>query len=163
MKTSDPVRVNTEYGTANLSHGYLRITSYKEGNYGKAVHRLVFEDYYNYELDITDEVHHIDGNKLNNDPLNLVRMSKSDHTALHMTGRVLSEDSKKKIGDSHKNKEATVIKNGFKRGKQVYSIYKDCRVIKSSINLNKLFDWFELNYPAEEMPKFKSKTHGGKQ
>ena len=111
--SEDIVRIITPYGVANISHGYLTITSKKEGNYLKAVHRLVYEDYHNCKLGITDEIHHIDGNKLNNDPSNLICMSKSEHTKLHMTGRVLSEESRRKIGENQKNKNATIIFKTF--------------------------------------------------
>lgn len=157
MEETSCIRVETKYGTANISHGYLRITSKKEGNYMKAVHRLVFEEYHNCKLEKTDEIHHIDGDKLNNHPSNLVCMSKKAHSKFHMTGRVLSEESRKKIGDNQKNKKVTIIRNGFKKnGKQIYALYDNCRVIKSSVNLNKLLDWFKENYPNEEIPKLKS-------
>jgi hypothetical protein len=146
--------IQTKYGSAtfNKGRGY-RITSHKENNLGKMVHRLVWEEHYgeipqgayiifkdgnhknfditNLELKIKTEsldteygkvwindngyvsvynngkldklhrviweqhygkipkgyqIHHIDGNKLNNHISNLKLISMSEHSRLHMIG-----------------------------------------------------------------------------
>lgn len=46
-------------------------------------HRYVMEKHLNRKLTLQEEVHHLDGNKLNNDISNLVVLSKSDHSKLH--------------------------------------------------------------------------------
>ena len=39
-------RVNTKFGVARRNErGYLQITSRKEGNKGRMLHRLIFEDF----------------------------------------------------------------------------------------------------------------------
>lgn len=76
--------IKTKYGTANLhSDGYYVITSRKEGNHQKKLHRLVFEDYHNCKLDENDVIHHVDFDKTNNHATNLICMSKKAHTLLH--------------------------------------------------------------------------------
>ena len=62
---------------------------------GKKVyeHRYVMEQYLGRKLKHGEEVHHIDGNKLNNDINNLVVLSTADHKKIHtdpVTGRYVS-------------------------------------------------------------------------
>ena len=52
-------------------------------NNKKEIHRKVYEEYYNVKLTSNDIIHHKDGNKLNNDPSNLVRMSRAEHVREH--------------------------------------------------------------------------------
>jgi len=58
--------------------GYLR---FKDSN--KLVHRWVVEKEFGRKLRAGEEVHHKDGNKLNNDPNNLEPMWWEDHVDLH--------------------------------------------------------------------------------
>ncbi len=71
------------------------------------------------------------------------------------TGRTLSEETKKKIGEAHTKQYARIIKNGFKRGKQVYGLRFNNKTIKKSISIEKLLDYFLKNYPLEiiKIPK----------
>ena len=48
-------------------------------------HRYVMEQSMGRKLHRDEHVHHIDGNKLNNDPHNLQVLTASEHTKLHMT------------------------------------------------------------------------------
>ena len=64
--------IKTKYGNANLNKwGYYAITSRKEGNHGKLLHRVIFEDFYNIKLDEEFpegiHIHHIDEDKTNNE------------------------------------------------------------------------------------------------
>ena len=80
--------IKTKFGTAHLNKdGYYEITSTKEGNFHKQLHRLVFEDFYNITLPSSVIIHHEDENKLNNEIWNLVPMSISEHASLHNKGR----------------------------------------------------------------------------
>ena len=81
--------IKTKYGNATLNnYGYYHITSGKEGNHGKYLHRLIFEDFYNIKLDEEFpegiEIHHIDGVKTNNEIWNLEPISKSEHRQTHL-------------------------------------------------------------------------------
>lgn len=61
--------------------GYL--INCKDRNNKKEIHREVYEKYYNVKLSSNDIIHHIDGNKLNNDPKNLVKVSRAEHVRIH--------------------------------------------------------------------------------
>ena len=39
-------KIKTKFGNAHITEGYYRICSHKEKNYGKRLHRLIYEDYY---------------------------------------------------------------------------------------------------------------------
>ena len=51
--------------------------------YGKHTHRMVAEQALGRPLEKNEIVHHIDGNKRNNDPSNLMVMTQSEHCRLH--------------------------------------------------------------------------------
>lgn len=95
--------VKTKFGNARLdSYGYYRITSKKEGNHMKLLHRLIFEDFYNIQLPEGIVIHHDDENKTNNEIWNLIPMSAQEHMSLHSIDRVVSKETCKKISDSNK-------------------------------------------------------------
>ena len=101
----DGESMKTKFGNANInSEGYYVITSTKEGNHGKKLHRLIFEDFYQSSLPENIVIHHEDENKLNNNIWNLVCMTKEEHTILHSTGRKHSEASKLKMSKTRKAK-----------------------------------------------------------
>lgn len=104
MKNNDMIRVEsitTKFGTAKINNdGYWWITSSKEGNHMKFLHRLIFEDYHDCKLDKNDIIHHIDGDTLNNHPANLICISKKAHNLLHHRGRKHSDDTKQKMSES---------------------------------------------------------------
>lgn len=75
--------IKTKFGNARVGcNGYYEITSRKEGNNGKKLHRLIYEDYFG-EIPNKCFIHHIDGNKTNNDIKNLQCISDSFHKFLH--------------------------------------------------------------------------------
>ena len=165
--------MKTKYGNAKINpKGYYRITSGKEGNHGKLLHRLIFEDYYGITILPCIVVHHKDGNKLNNSIENLELMDSKNHIKSHNTGRKHTEIEKQKMRDNHpdvsgennpmygKRREnspnyknyATIVKNGKVRGKQRYAIRFKGKLLKKSIDPIKLLCWFNTNYPHEIMP-----------
>ena len=101
--------LHTKFGNAKIQNGgYYVITSGKEGNSGKTLHRLIWEDFYGCEVPEGYVIHHQDFNKLNNCILNLQLMRKKDHISLHKTGKnnhnygkYLSEETKQKISENH--------------------------------------------------------------
>lgn len=73
-------------------------------------HIFIMENELGRKLVKGEVVHHIDGDKLNNDIKNLKLMSSSDHTKLHHTGSKRSEAtkiliSKRKIANNRQKKE----------------------------------------------------------
>ena len=76
----------TKYGTAKINNkGYYAITTRKEGNYGRLLHRLIFEDFYG-PIPNGCEIHHKDENRINNCIMNLQCLTKTQHNRLHNTG-----------------------------------------------------------------------------
>ena len=97
--------LNTQFGRAKLNtNGYYQITSRKEGNHGKLLHRLIYEKFYGIELIPQIHIHHIDKNPTNNCILNLEAMYDKNHKSLHHKGKSLSEDTKQKISKSRVGK-----------------------------------------------------------
>ncbi len=56
-----------------------------EKTYGRHTHRIVAEQMIGRPLEPGEIVHHIDGNKRNNDPSNLMVMTQAEHCRLHFT------------------------------------------------------------------------------
>ena len=103
--------IQTKYGNAQIdSNGYYVIKSWKEGNNGKRLHRLIFEDFYQIELPPDIVIHHDDGDKTNNEIWNLIPLTKGEHTALHSRGNTWSrgkyvpEETRLKQSEAHKGK-----------------------------------------------------------
>ena len=74
--------METKYGNGHQrTDGYIQITS---GPYkGQLLHRLIYEEVYG-SIPKGYAIHHIDGDKTNNNPGNLMLLSKSNHHKLHM-------------------------------------------------------------------------------
>lgn len=97
--------ITTKFGTARIGNtGYWRISSSRECNHMKYLHRLFYEDYHKCTLLPNAVIHHKDGNKLNNQYENLELISHGKHMMLHlkgenspMWGKHLSDEIKEKI------------------------------------------------------------------
>lgn len=70
-------------GGKTTSNGYIEISSIAICPKRKREHQAVMEKFIGRELRKNEVVHHIDGNKFNNDINNLALMSRSAHTRLH--------------------------------------------------------------------------------
>ena len=146
------VSMKTKFGNAKITNGrYYVITSRKEGNNGKLLHRLICEDFYNTEVPQGYHIHHKNGNKLDNCILNLQLMRDKDHRILHNSGenhpwydKHHSEESKLKTSktmnttgyfrvDKHKDKNC---KQGFYWRYSYYENGKQKRI--SSVDIKKL-------------------------
>lgn len=92
---------HTKFGKVRINNsGYYTISSRNEGNHGKLLHRLIYEDFWGVKLVPEVLIHHIDGNPLNNCILNLEAMTDKEHKSLHHKGKTMSEDAKKKMSES---------------------------------------------------------------
>ena len=104
--------LNTKFGIAKLqTHGYYVIISTKEGNFGKRLHRLIWESIWG-KIPKNWVIHHLDGDKRNNCILNLYGMDRVYHNKLHNTGEnnprygtCHSEETKEKISKAHMGKK----------------------------------------------------------
>ena len=76
--------MQTKYGNGHQrTDGYIQITS---GPYkGKLLHRLIYEEVYG-SIPKGYSIHHLDMDKTNNNPGNLVALSKSNHHSIHNRG-----------------------------------------------------------------------------
>lgn len=80
--------LHSKYGTAKLeNNGYYNITTRKEGNPRKRLHRLIYEDNFGV-IPKGYVIHHKDGNKLNNCIINLEAIPHSKHSTEHNTGEI---------------------------------------------------------------------------
>ena len=74
----------TKFGNAyQRTDGYIQITS--GPNKGKLLHRLIYEEVYG-PIPRGYAIHHADGDKTNNNPGNLMILTKSNHHKLHCSG-----------------------------------------------------------------------------
>jgi len=70
-------------------NGYLIISSaiYGKNNIGKTYHRYLIEKEQGGVIQKGHHVHHVDGNKLNNDLTNLIVLTAGEHSTLHHKGK----------------------------------------------------------------------------
>ena len=81
-----PPLLITIFGRAKVdTSGYYRITSRKEGNHHKLLHRLIFEKFHG-SIPEGYIIHHVDGDKFNNCILNLELLSFREHMIHHDKG-----------------------------------------------------------------------------
>ncbi len=84
----------------STTDGHIDYNLYHEGKqYKRRAHRLVMETYNPIENMEQYIVHHINHVEDDNRLENLQWMTPSDHHRLHKTGKVFSEETRKKIGD----------------------------------------------------------------
>ena len=105
--------VHTKWGSARVNKkGYYQISSRKEGNRGKYLHRLIYEDFWGVNLPKQIHIHHKNGDKKNNCILNLEALSESTHIKKHNSGmgnpfkgKTHTEKSKQLMSESHHGKK----------------------------------------------------------
>lgn len=131
----------TQFGRAKVDNsGYYRITSRKEGNHHKLLHRLIFEKFHG-EIPEGYIVHHKDEDKFNNCILNLELLSLNKHQNLHNVG---NDDKHKKICLARNKtgyRRVSINKRGiYKQGfTYQYRYYEDGKhKAISSVDIDKL-------------------------
>lgn len=76
--------LKTIFGNAKIDNqGYYKISSKKEGNHMKKLHRLIVEHFYQINLPKDWVVHHINQNRVDNRITNLQILPKQKHDKLH--------------------------------------------------------------------------------
>ena len=117
--------LHTKFGNAKLrKDGYYKITSVKEGNHNKYLHRLIWEDFYGCDVPKGYHIHHKNGNKLDNCILNLALINKTTHNSMHSAG-----ENNAMYGKTH-TKEVKDKIRALKVGKK---LDEDLRVKLSSL------------------------------
>lgn len=91
MRERPPARPFVEWGGRKFT---LRNNGYYAASEGarEQLHRLVYEHHHRVTLDPDTDVHHKDHDKLNNDPSNLVAMTKAEHARLHGGKEVMPDE-----------------------------------------------------------------------
>jgi len=156
LKIEPSETLHTEFGNAKFYNKGYSITSRKEGNMNKKLHRLIYEKFYNVTLPEEIDIHHKDYNPKNNCILNLEALTHDEHTSLHHKGMPMPNHVKEKLRQANigkppspLNKEALrkanlgnkynykdyprIVKSGFQNGKQMYALkYQGKRIMRST-------------------------------
>lgn len=91
-------KILTKFGIAKINNvGYYYITSKKEGNNNKHLHRLVWEDWYGKSIPQGYDIHHLNGDKLDNRIQNLQCVEHGNHMRYHHRGKSLPIETRKKM------------------------------------------------------------------
>lgn len=115
--------------TENISlnkDGYYKINTGK--NRGKLLHRVIFEKFYNIKLDEEFpngvHIHHVDGNRTNNEIWNLEPLPPTEHQRLHQQGEknnMFGECSNKRKINISKSRTDTGFFRVYKKKNKIYS------------------------------------------
>ena len=96
--------IKTKYGNASIdSNGYYQIRSDEYSFRGHKLHRLIMADAIGCGIPSNYHVHHIDGNKLNNDLNNLELLTIEEHSSIHHKNKIVSLKSKIKLSKTKNN------------------------------------------------------------
>lgn len=86
---------------------YHRLSKGKDDN-GKRIfideHRYIMQQFLGRKLKENEVVHHIDGNKSNNNIENLQLMIKEEHSRYHAKNRIVSAETRKKLSKKSKHR-----------------------------------------------------------
>ena len=147
--------ISTKFGKARLNNkGYYTITSRKEGNNGKLLHRLIFEDFYKTKIPKGYVIHHKNKNPRDNCILNLQLLKDITHKSMHSDGKhnarygkQASKETRIKMSKTHNNstgyfrvskEKSNTCNQGFYWKYRYYENKKSKTL--SSIDINKLRD-----------------------
>jgi hypothetical protein len=146
--------VTTEFGSGYIKDGYVRISSKKEGNFGKYLHRLVYEKHYG-EIPKGHVVHHINGNKLDNSIENLELMTLKEHVSHHCRGennpcygKEFTKEHREKISNALTGRCGTdCVNSKYTLWDTTYSTLD-----KRAMNPTRPRRCFKLNYKGLKIP-----------
>ena len=101
--------IQTKYGTITEKNGWYYVSSNECGHRGKALHRVIFEDYHQCTLLPWANIHHKDFNKHNNSIENLQLLSASEHQKIHKALYRPHKQHKEAISKGLKGRKLSVI------------------------------------------------------
>ena len=132
--------VKTErYGTAYLkTDGYYYVGTYPDT---VALHRVIWEDVWQSSIPDKLIVHHWNGDKTDNRPVNLYIMNRTAHNHVHRIG----------VNNTGRTRYDyfTIVKHGKSNNKQIYALMKNQEIYKSNYDPEKLREYFIENFPLE--------------
>lgn len=147
LNTTTNPPIENEYGRFTVNPGgYYQNVTYGSQYYGQYLHRLIWMKTHHKNIPEECDIHHIDEDKTNNAPENLVLIERSFHRRLHtlgeknpMFGKHHSLETREKISKANTKTEARIIKNGHTRsGKQRYQLKANGQVLGNSTDYQKL-------------------------
>ena len=103
----------------------------RKGGKERAVHILLMEQLLGRPLKENEVVHHINGDKYDNRPENLQVMDRGEHTRLHKTGAVISQETVEKQREAHKGKPSKTRKLNREQTREIAGRLKQHEPISS--------------------------------
>ena len=101
--------ITTKYGTITEKNGWYYISSNEHGYRGKALHRVIYEDYHKCTLLPHANIHHRNFNKHDNRIENLELLSASEHQQIHKAHYKPHSRHRKAISEGLKGRELSII------------------------------------------------------
>ena len=88
------------------SKGEIQETKIRDGRQYFKSHKLYeWQVHTHYGWKQGMDIHHLDENKMNNSLENLVYLTHSEHAKIHSNGKILSEETKRKMSEAKKGKK----------------------------------------------------------
>lgn len=100
--------IQTKYGTVTEKNGWYYISSNEHGHRGKALHRVIYEDYHKCTLLPHANIHHRNFDKHDN-RIDLQLLSASEHQKIHKAIYKPSEQHKQAISNGLKGRKLDII------------------------------------------------------
>lgn len=116
--------LDTIFGKAKINKTHYKITSRKEGNHNKSLHRLIYEDCFG-EIPKGYVIHHIDKDPTNNRIDNLSMMKDTEHITLHNVGNSIWKGRKHSV---ESKKRMSLIKQGKSRSRETKLKISETRI-----------------------------------
>ena len=132
--------LHTKFGIAKINEdlGYYYISSTKEGNKNKYLHRLLFEDFYG-PIPKGCHIHHKDETPLHNCVMNLQMLTHKDHINFHLSGDKHHFFGKKRDKETCERISKNISKNANTSG-----FYRVCKHLDKTCTQG--FYWQYLYY-----------------
>ena len=102
----------TIFGYCSIGpNGYYKITSNKEGNQGRLLHNLIWENHYGKPIPKGYNIHHLNGNKLDNRIQNLQCVEHRIHTKFHHKGKITPLETRRKMSEAQRGNKCKLYRN----------------------------------------------------